>query len=98
MGIDPLPVALSTVRTYNIRKALQGLDETTLGALVVAYMLSADQEEIERVMSRDKTFFVDVGEIIDARGHLNETRSFSKKQVDRYREIAYKAIVALTES
>lgn len=98
LGIDPLPAALSTVRTNNIRKALQGFDETTLGALVVAYMLSADQEEIERIMGRDKTFFSDVGEIIGARGHLNETRSFSKKQVDRYREIAYKAIAALTEN
>ena len=65
---------------------------------MVAYLLSADQEEIERVMSRDKTFFADVGEIIGARGHLNETKSFSKKQVDRYREIAYKAIAALTEN
>ena len=98
LGLDPLPESLSTVRPNNIRKAMQGLDETTLGALVVAYMLTADEEQIERLLHIDATFFPDVGEIIAARGHLNEARPFTKKEVDKYRELAYRAIGALVES
>ena len=98
LGIYPLPDALSTVRPNNIRKALQGLDETTLGALIVAYILATDAETIEMILDRSKTFFRDASEIIVARGHLNEARAFSKEEVDQLREIAYRTITALVEA
>lgn len=97
LGIAPLPDSLSTVRPSNIRKALQGFDETTLGALVVAFMLTANEEQIDRLLQNDRSFFSDAGEVIAARGHLNEARAFSKKEVDRLRELAYRSIGALME-
>lgn len=97
LGISPLPPSLSTVRPANIRKALQGYDETTLGALAVAFMLNNDVGKVARLISYDASFFTDVGEIIDARGHLNEARPFTKHEVDELRELAYKSIEALTE-
>ena len=97
LRIEPLPDSLSTVRPNNIRKALQGNNETTLGGLVVAYLLSAKDEDMRRILENDKTFFTDVGKVIAARGHLNEARAFSKEEVDEYRELAYKTINAMME-
>lgn len=97
LRISPLPDSLSTVRPNNIRKALQGNSETTLGGLVVAYLLSAKDEDIKRILENDRTLFSDVGKVIAARGHLNEARAFSKEEVDEYRELAYKTINAMME-
>lgn len=98
LKIDPLPDALSTVRPNNIRKALQGFDETTLGGLAVAFMMACDDETLGRIFAQDMSFFDDVAEIIDARGHLNEARPFTKKEVDKYRKVAHRAIRALMEN
>lgn len=97
LRIGPLPDSLSTVRPNNIRKALQGNNETTLGGLVVAYLLSAKDEDVRRILENDKTVFADVGKVIAARGHLNEARAFSKEEVDEYRELTYKTINAMME-
>lgn len=98
LKVAPLPISLSTVRPNNIRKALQGLDETTLGGITVAFMMCCDDEEMGRILIQDRSFFADIGEIITARGHLNEARQFTKKEVDGYRKVAYRAVRALMEN
>ncbi len=98
LKVDPLPKSLSTVRPNNIRKALQGLDETTLGGVAIAFMMSCDDEEMSRILEQDRPFFSDISEVIAARGHLNEARRFTKKEVDRYRKVAYRAIRTLMEN
>lgn len=92
LRISPLPDSLSTVRPNNIRKALLGNNETTLGGLVVAFMLTTNDEDMRRMLENDSTFFDDVGKIIAGRGHLNEARAFSKDEVDEFRELAYKTL------
>lgn len=94
-GIAPLPPSLSTVRPANIRKALQGLDETTLGAVAIAFMLTSDEGDVRDMLMRQGSFFFDIGEIITVRGHLNEAREFSRDEIDRYREKAYRTIETL---
>ncbi len=94
-GIAPLPDSLSTVRPVNIRKALQGLDETTLGAIAIAFMLTSEEGDVGDVLMRQKSFFFDIGEIIDGRGHHNKARELSKDEIDRYRDKAYRTLETL---
>ena len=94
-GIAPLPSSLSTVRPTNIRKALQGLDETTLGAVAIAFMLTSEEEDVTDILTRQGSFFYDVGEIAADRKHLNEIRELDRDEIDRYRDKAYRTIETL---
>lgn len=94
-GISPLPSSLTTVRPPNLRKAVQGLDETTLGAVALAFMLTSDEGDMADVITRQESFFFDIGEIIVARGHNNEAREYSKEELDLFREKAYRTIETL---
>ena len=94
-GIAPLPSSLSTVKPTNIRKALQGRDETTLGAVAVAFMLMSEEDDVDDILTRQATFFDDIGEIITARGHLNGIKKLNRDEINRYRYKAYKTIETL---
>lgn len=94
-GIAPLPSSLSTVKPTNIRKALQGRDETTLGAVAVAFMLTSEEDDVGDILTRQTSFFDDIGEIITARGHLNEIKQLDRDEIDQYRSKAYKTIETL---
>lgn len=98
IGVAPLPNALANVAPHYITKALQGSDQTTLGALVVSLLFSASTEELERIKRRDASFFDDVSEIISARGHGNEAHVLTKEEVCRYRRMTYEALSALIDN
>jgi hypothetical protein len=74
-----LPVSLQTVSLRRVKSALAG-DDPTLGALVLAMILRVDPLVLERVAIDQEDFLSCIDDVIQRRGHANESVFMSKSE------------------
>jgi len=96
-GFKELPDSLCTIKPLKIRKTLQGNDQT-LGACAVAFLLVSDDDTLKIVSQNQPTFFSDVADISEKRGHSNEPVMMKKDEIKELRKKAYKTIKILLEA
>ena len=82
LEIEP-PSVLMQTKGMRFRKALQISDKTTLGACVLAWMLSIDMLSLQAIVSGYSSLFEEMSYLIDLRAHLNEKTELSFSEANR---------------
>lgn len=95
-GLGQLPECLRTVNPIAIKTTLQGADQT-LGACVIAFLLTSDDDTLRSVADIQPSFIADIAEIINRRGHGNECLFLPKDDIGKLRKAAYRTIKTLLE-
>ncbi len=95
-GFGQLPECLRTVNPIAIKTTLQGADQT-LGACVIAFLLTSDDDTLHSIADIQPSFIADIADIINRRGHGNEHLPFSKDDIGKLRKAAYRTIKTLLE-
>ena len=80
LGISP-PEVLMQTKEIRFRRALQQSNKTTLGACVLAWMLTIDMNLLQAHVSGCPTLFNDVSRMIELREHLNKQTPMSRKEI-----------------
>ncbi len=97
-NLGQLPKCLRTVKPLEIRKTLQGNDNSTLGACVVAFLLMADEDALRGIGDSQPTFIDDISRVITLRGHGNEPLPMPREDVKAIRKSSYTTIKTLQET
>ena len=95
-GLGSLPEELSTVKPYNITNALSGNDKTTLGGIVIAFILKSDDETLSKIAEQETGFLNGIANALKVRGH-NKSISLTKSEIGHLRKAAYSVINILME-
>ena len=95
-GFREIPETLSRVKPSKIRETIQGNDKS-LGACLIAFLILADDDELQLLHSRDPSFFEDVSELIDRRGHDNQSFNLAHADILSLRKKAFHSINTLLE-
>jgi hypothetical protein len=95
-GLGEFSEGLRRVRRNAIRETLQGNDQT-LGACVIVFLLTSDEEVSQTISLIQPSFIVDVEYVIDQRGHANEPLPLTKDETMKLRKAAYTTIKTLQE-
>lgn len=82
LNIAPPDVLMQT-QGMRFRKALQISDKTTLGASVLAWMLSIDFDLLKAIVSGCPTLFSDMSKLIDLRDHLNKKTVLAETEIQQ---------------
>lgn len=96
-GLGPLPESLSTVKPSYVRQALQ-VDSPSLGAGVLAFLLSAQTDTLHAIAEIQSSFLPDVAELIASRGHGNEPLPLQKNEIGQLRKSTYSTFKTLLET
>lgn len=91
-----LPESLRTVKTSAVRQTLQGGSQT-LGACILAWLLTADTDELAEVHDVQPSLLDDTVNLITGRGHGNEPLLLPKIEVVKLRKAALLTIKTLIE-
>lgn len=96
-GLGDLPATIATTRPERVREALYG-NGSTLGACVVAFLVSAPPESLHNLGADHPRLLQDVGEVLASRrGHGNEANPLTKSEAGRLRKATLNSIQALLE-
>ena len=95
-GLGEFSEGLRRVRRNAIRETLQGNDQT-LGACIIVFLLTSDEEILQTISLTQPSFIADVEYVIDQRGHGNEPLSLTKDEIMKLRKAAYTTIKTLQE-
>lgn len=95
-GFSKIPEIIKRTRISMVRQAIQ-LQDQTLGAAVLAFLIKADEETLTMVYNRQPDFLDAINEIIMARGHGNQILSLAVEDVKKIRKNTYITIKTLLE-
>lgn len=95
-GLGDLPTGIASVNPRRIREALDGKD-LSVGASVVALLLTGDESRLTTLARSQPTFLVDVGGIQDRRGHGNEPIPMSRAGAKKLRRTAITMLTTLLD-
>jgi len=96
VGLGLLPACLRTVKPIAIRKTLQG-DDKSLGACVIAFLITANADALRAFADCQPSFFADIEDILQKRGHGNQPLPLPKDGIAKLRKQAFSIIRALSE-
>lgn len=96
-GLGDLPSALATVRAERVREALRG-NGSTLGACVIAYVLTLSPERLELIAANAPSLLRDLGDVLARRGHGNEATPLTKSEAGHLRTATLRSIRSLLEA
>ena len=96
-GFGPLPERLRTVRPPAIEKSLHG-GFGTLGSVVVAYLVRAEESDLIRLDRHRTTLLADLDRLIQLRDHTNRRVETTRHDCGALRLGIYTTIRSLLES
>lgn len=96
VGLGTLPLSLTSVSPRRIRATLQG-DDLSLGASVIALLLTASDEVLDSISEGQPSFLSVMAEIHERRGHANQPAPMKRKDLNRLRSKAYTSVMTLLE-
>ena len=94
--LGDLPPGIGSVNPRRIREALQGRD-LSLGASVLALLLTASESRLASLARGQRTFLADVEVIHERRGHGNEPVAMSRAEAARLRKTAITTLATLLD-
>lgn len=95
-GLGDLPRGIESVNPRRVREALDGRD-VSLGASVVALLLTSAEARLASLARSQPTFLTDVGPIQDRRGHGNEPIPMSLTDLKKLRRTAITTLTTLLD-
>ena len=95
-GLGDLPRGIGSVNPRRIREALQGRD-LSLGASVLAVLLTASEHRLGKLARSQPTFLADVDLIHERRGHGNEPVPMSRADAALLRKTAITTLATLLD-
>ena len=95
-GLGFIPPALTTVNPRRIRSTLQG-DDPSLGASVIAQLLTSSDEVLVAIAERQPDFLSVVAVIHGRRGHANQPAPMGRDELSRLRRKTLTTVVTLLE-
>ena len=95
-GLGEFSEGLRRVKRNAVRETLQGNDQT-LGACVIVFLLTSDEEISQIISQTQPSFIADIEYVIDQRGHGNEPLPLTKDETMKLRKTAYTTIKTLQE-
>ena len=96
-GFGPLPERLRTVRAPAVEKSLHG-GFGTLGSVIVAYLVRAEESDLVRLERHRSTLLVDLDRLIQLRDHANRRVETTRHDCGALRRGVYTTIRSLLES
>jgi len=94
---EQVPLQLTTVSAYNIKRAVQG-SSATLGAHLLALFLLGSESELNELKKSDSTFVDFIADLIRLRGHGNiELSDFSLDDMESLKINVFKSIKIIKE-
>ena len=95
-GFAVFPEHFNHVNIAKVKASLYGRDQT-LGAATIAFILVSAPERLSSIAKNQPSFFDDVAEIANLRGHNNEIIAKNHSELIKLKKIAYKTIQTLME-
>lgn len=95
-GFAVFPEHFNHVNIAKIKASLYGRDQT-LGAAALAFILVSAPERLASIVMHQPSFFVDVAEIANLRGHNNEIIAKTYSELIKLKISTYKTIQTLME-